>query len=120
MSMSILPAFILTALCLLANLTLTVLGLAQGDGAWFALRSLLECMGSVLATLLVLGGITTASEWKRIHAPGWKKILYTLTFPLFMLTYLPISLAALFMKVEWKPIHHGVKLAGLPTAAEPR
>ena len=120
MSMSILPAFILTALCLLANLTLTVLGLAQGDGAWFALRSLLECMGSILATLLVLGGITTASEWRRIHAPGWKKILYTLTFPLFMLTYLPISLAALFMKVEWKPIHHGVKLAGLPTAAEPR
>ena len=120
MSMSILPAFILTALCLLANLTLTALGLAQGDGAWFALRSLLECMGSILATLLVLGGITIASEWKRIHAPGWKKILYTLTFPLFMLTYLPISLAALFMKVEWKPIHHGVKLAGLPTAAEPR
>lgn len=120
MSMSILPAFILTALCLLANLTLTVLGLAQGDGAWFALRSLLECMGSILATLLVLGGITTASEWRRIHAPGWKKILYTLTFPLFMLTYLPISMAALFMKVEWKPIHHGVKLAGLPTAAEPR
>ena len=120
MSMSILPAFILTALCLLANLTLTVLGLAQGDGAWFALRSLLECMGSVLATLLVLGGITTASEWRRIYAPGWKKILYTLTFPLFMLTYLPISMAALFMKVEWKPIHHGVKLAGLPTAVEPR
>ena len=120
MSMSILPAFILTALCLLANLTLTVLGLAQGDGAWFALRSLLECMGSILATLLVLGGITTASEWRRIYAPGWKKILYTLTFPLFMLTYLPISMAALFMKVEWKPIHHGVKLAGLPTAAEPR
>ena len=117
MSMSILPAFILTALCLLANLTLTVLGLAQGDGAWFALRSLLECMGSVLATLLVLGGITTASEWRRIYAPGWKKILYTLTFPLFMLTYLPISLAALFMKVEWKPIHHSVNLSSLPYPA---
>ena len=56
MSMSILPAFILTALGLLANLTLSLLGLAQGDGAWFALRSLLECMGSILATLLVLGG----------------------------------------------------------------
>ena len=107
MSMSILPAFILTALCLLANLTLTALGLMQGDGVWFAMRSLLECMGSILATLLVLGGITTASEWRRIYAPGWKKILYTLTFPLFMLTYLPISMAALFMKVEWKPIRHG-------------
>ena len=117
MSMSILPAFILTALCLLANLTLTVLGLLQGDGAWFAASSLLECMGSILATLLVLGGITTASEWRRIHAPAWKKLAYTLTFPLFMLTYLPISMAALFMKVEWKPIRHGVKLTSLPSPA---
>ena len=117
MSMSILPAFILTALGLLANLTLTALGLMQGDGVWFAMRSLLECMGSILATLLVLGGITVASEWRRIHAPAWKKIAFTLTFPLFMLTYLPISLAALFMKVEWKPIHHSVNLASLPSPA---
>ena len=114
MSMSILPAFILTSLCLLANATLTVLGLMQGDGVWFALRSLLECMGSILATLLVLGIITTATEWRRIHAPAGKKLLYTLTFPLFMLTYLPISLAALFMKVEWKPIHHSVRLSAAP------
>ena len=117
MSMSILPAFILTALCLLANLTLSVLGLMQGLGVWFAMRSLLECMGSILATLLVLGGITVASEWDRIHAPAWKKLAFTLTFPLFMLTYLPISLAALFMKVEWKPIHHSVNLASLPSPA---
>ena len=115
MSMSILPVFILTSLCLLANITLTVLGLMQGAGAWFAIRSLLECLGSILATLLVLGGITTATEWHRIHATTAQKLVYTLTFPLFMLTYLPISLAALFMKVEWKPIHHSVRLAAVPT-----
>ena len=115
MSMSILPAFVLTSLCLLANVTLTVLGLMQGAGVWFALRSLLECLGSILATLLVLGGITTATEWHRIHATTAQKLVYTLTFPLFMLTYLPISLAALFMKVEWKPIHHSVRLSAVPT-----
>jgi len=111
----ILPAFVLTSLCLLANITLTILGLMQGAGVWFALRSLLECMGSILATLLVLGGITTVTEWHRIHATTAQKLVYTLTFPLFMLTYLPISLAALFMKVEWKPIHHSVRLAAVPT-----
>ena len=115
MSMSILPAFVLTSLCLLANITLTILGLMQGAGVWFALRSLLECMGSILATLLVLGGITTVTEWHRIHATTAQKLGYTLTFPLFMLTYLPISLAALFMKVEWKPIHHSVRLSAVPT-----
>lgn len=115
MSMSILPAFVLTSLCLLANITLTILGLMQGAGVWFALRSLLECMGSILATLLVLGGITTVTEWHRIHATTAQKLVYTLTFPLFMLTYLPISLVALFMKVEWKPIHHSVRLSAVPT-----
>lgn len=115
MSMSILPAFVLASLCLLANITLTVLGLMQGAGVWFALRSLLECLGSILATLLVLGGITTVTEWHRIHATTAQKLVYTLTFPLFMLTYLPISLAALFMKVEWKPIHHSVRLSAVPT-----
>lgn len=33
--------------------------------------------------------------------------MYTFSFPLFMFTYIPISFAALFMKVEWKPIRHG-------------
>lgn len=33
---------------------------------------------------------------------------YTFTFPLFMLTYIPISLVALFCKTEWKPIKHTV------------
>ncbi len=115
MSMSILPAFILTSACLLANATLSVLGLMQGVGVWFALRSLLECLGGMLATLLVLGAITTATEWRYIQAAAAQKLVYTLTFPLFMLTYLPISLAALFMKVEWKPIRHSVRLSAVPS-----
>ena len=113
MSMSILPVFILTSLCLLANITLTVLGLMQGAGMWFAIRSLLECLGSILATLLVLGGITTATEWRHIHTSTAKKLLYTLTFPLFMFTYLPIAICALFTKPEWKPIEHRVSAAQL-------
>lgn len=117
MSMSILPAFILTALGLLANLTLTALGLMQGDGVWFALRSLLECMGSILATLLVLGGITVASEWRRIHAPGVEKDRFHSDVPAVYADVSAISLAALFMKVEWKPIHHSVNLASLPSPA---
>ncbi len=117
-SMSILPAFILTSVCLLVNAALSVMGLVQGVGAWFALRSLLECFGGMLATLLVLGAITTVTEWRYIAAETWQKLVYTVTFPLFMLTYLPISLAALFMKVEWKPIHHSVRLGSIPSPLE--
>lgn len=49
----------------------------------------------VYALFLVLGAVTTLSQWRRIYTSPWRKLLYTLTFPLFMLTYVPISLAAL-------------------------
>lgn len=37
-----------------------------------------------------------------------RKVLSVFTFPIFMFTYIPVSFAALFVKVEWKPIHHTV------------
>jgi len=61
---------------------------------------------SFYAGMFVYGAITVACEWRNIRAPGWKKVAYLFTFPLFMATYIPISIAALFQKVEWKPIRH--------------
>ena len=107
MAMAIMPAFVLTCVSILANVTLAGIGLAEGAGLWFAMRSLLECLGGIYLTLLAIGAVTTATEWDRIQAPAWQKVMYTFSFPLFMFTYIPISIAALFMKVEWKPIRHG-------------
>ena len=59
-----------------------------------------------LLGLLLCGALTVLSEWKQIQIPTYKKILYVFTFPIFMFTYVPISLAALVRKVEWKPIYH--------------
>ena len=58
--------------------------------------------------LFVIGAVTTATEWKNIRATTAQKLRAVFTFPLFMFTYIPVSFAALFMKVEWKPIHHTV------------
>jgi cellulose synthase/poly-beta-1,6-N-acetylglucosamine synthase-like glycosyltransferase len=58
--------------------------------------------------LFLLGFITTLTEWEKIHCSRWKKIAYTITFPFFMFTYIPISVVALFKHVEWKPIAHTV------------
>ena len=58
--------------------------------------------------LFVMGALTMITEWKRIKCPVVKRIVYTVTYPLFMMTYIPISIAALFGKVEWKPIQHSV------------
>ena len=68
---------------------------------WLTLRG-------ITASLFLFGAVTMAAEWKRIAGPVHKKILYTFTFPLFMLTYVPISVAALVGKVEWRPIRHGI------------
>ena len=55
---------------------------------------------------LLVGALTVISEWKMIHCSAFKKIIYLFSFPLFMVTYVPISIYALFAKVEWKPIVH--------------
>ena len=34
--------------------------------------------------------------------------LLVFTFPIFMLSYVPISVAALFKKVEWVPTKHDI------------
>ena len=60
-------------------------------------------------SLFLMGLVTMITERKKIrNCPTWKRVLYTFTFPLFQLTYLPIAVAALFRKVEWKPIKHEV------------
>lgn len=70
--------------------------------------AILKSFGWNYILMFMLGLITTLTEWKKINSPGWKKIGYTFTFPIFMITYLPISIVALFKEVEWKPIAHTV------------
>ena len=108
MSMNILPAFVLSVLSTVSNLSLLTLQIANGAGTAEATLAILQMLGSMYLTLFVIGAITTATQWKKLHTTAWKKVLYTFTFPVFMFTYLPISIAALFAKVEWKPITHSV------------
>ncbi len=61
--------------------------------------------GSYFGTLAVAAFITL-SKWRMIHAPAAKKLIYIFTFPIFMLTYVPISAAAMFGDEGWKPIRH--------------
>jgi len=72
---------------------------------------LLHTVLSAYLLLFVVGLITGISEWKQIHCSPSRKILSFFTFPLFMMTYIPISLQALFVKVEWKPIEHNVAIS---------
>ena len=57
-------------------------------------------------TLFVVGAITTATEWKHIRANPIIKLVTVIVFPLYMSTYLPITIISLFSKPSWKPIEH--------------
>jgi len=64
-------------------------------------------------TLFMMGFVTTVTEWRQIHSRTWKKIIYMFTFPLYVFTYIPISIVALFKKIQWVPIRHDIaKSAG--------
>ena len=121
MTMNIMPAAVLSFVGVFVNGTAAVMGLAMGRDISVVGESLVSLLMNSYLTLLIIGGSATISEWKRIYAPTWKKLVYTLTFPLFMFTYIPISFAALFAKrVTWKPIAHtrSASLAEIRAAAE--
>ena len=109
--MTNLPAMFLTMIGLGVNLTALVLSFFGPP--IFVVRTwncLVEFALGYYLSILLSGGVTLVTMWRAIGAPGWKKVAYFPLFPLFMFTYLPISVAALFCKVEWTGIqHHSVR-----------
>ncbi|MDY2777005.1 MAG: glycosyltransferase family 2 protein [Collinsella sp.] len=115
--MTIAPGMLLTLISLLANATfLFVGGLSHG---FLATDAELEmCVGSIVMTLgymyltfFVMGLFTTVTERSHIHCPStWRIVANLFTFPLFMFTYIPLTVAALFLKVDWVPTPHDVSV----------
>ena len=58
------------------------------------------------AFLCVMALVTTIAEWKQIRCSPVKKLAYVFSYPIFMFTYLPVSVIAFFSKPDWKPIRH--------------
>ena len=106
MAMNIMPAIILSVLSGIINLGGAIYSLLLGGNIIYLLESVGESILNMYLLLFIIGLITTITEWKNIYCSTLKKCLYTFTFPLFMFTYIPISIIALFKKVEWEQIHH--------------
>ena len=109
MLMTIMPAMLLTLISTCVNLIAIPVGLIMKSPDTPALLlTLCQTIFNFYGMFLILGTITTITEWQQIHSTTNKKIAYLFTFPIFMLTYVPIAVIALFKKVEWKPIKHSV------------
>ena len=105
MAMSIMPAAILTGLSIVVNIGAAIANLVGGDWASLGAAGWQTFVG-LYFTLFAVGAITTLSEWKFIRCTAAKKLLYAFTFPLFMLTFVPICIAAMFKNPGWQPIVH--------------
>ncbi len=55
---------------------------------------------------LIDGFILMLQCYGRLNADRWKKWWYMFLFPLGMYLFVPATIAALFLRVEWKPIRH--------------
>ncbi|MBR5157867.1 MAG: glycosyltransferase family 2 protein [Clostridia bacterium] len=109
MFMTLMPAMLLTLISTVLNtLALPVAFIAEAEYAGILVKTLGQTMLSFYFVFFLFGFITTITEWKQIYCGAFKKIAYTFTFPIFMLTYVPISIIALFKKVKWEPIKHSV------------
>lgn len=108
MTMTIVPALLITCISTIVNglFYLTGIILEEKEIVEVTNQVLFDSIRGYYGLLFFIGLITTITEWKKIHCAGWKKIFYIFTFPIFMFTYLPISVVALFKNVEWKPIVH--------------
>lgn len=112
MTMTIMPALFLTIICFIVNaVMISVAAVTKDPSLPQLLYSLWEMVRNAYGMLFFVGLVTGITEWKNIKCSAPKKILYFFTFPIFMFTYIPISLTALFKKVEWKPIKHTVSVS---------
>ena len=68
-------------------------------GAWLGI-------GGTFFSMMAMAAWTMITERKRIYATAWQKIKGLFCFPLYVLTWIPISLLSLFRKFEWVPIEH--------------
>ena len=107
MAVCIFAAFIVSMLAIAVNLLGYVAYVAFSGNLLYALLQLAIMIPSAYLALCLFSVPVTVSEWRRLRASGFKKLLYALTFPAYVFSFIPVAFAALFTKeVKWKPIDH--------------
>ena len=103
-TMCMAPAYIISVGITVFNTVGTVIALALGIDPVTTLITICLALGGVYLAFLVFGISLTVTEWRQLGGSAPKKILYMFTFPIFMLSFLPITCAALFKrKIVWQP-----------------
>lgn len=109
MLMTIFPVIILGLVGFTINLSaVIILAFTSSEQLFKLLRSIWIALSNGYVFLFLIGLLTLSTEWKHIHCAVGKKLLYSFSFPVFMMTFIPISIVALFKRVGWDEIHHRI------------
>lgn len=115
MLMTIAPGMLLTIATALFNIVIIAMGamgiISTGEIITASGEALGFCLANYMGFMLFFGALTAITERRNIHASTAMVVRSVFTFPLFMLTYIPIAIAALFCKkCQWKPIRHTISV----------
>lgn len=101
------PGYIFLVVCASTAL------LTAANAGWDLVTFLRDIAGILASALIgayilgvVLGFLVLASEHRKIYCRRSRAVLYVFAFPIFMLSYIPIAVTALFTKVKWRTIEH--------------
>ncbi|WP_018143226.1 glycosyltransferase family 2 protein [Alloscardovia criceti] len=83
---------------------------ALGYISWYSIladaRGWVSSIVWAVLGMMALAAISGFVERKRINISIREVIAYSLSFPIYMASYVPISFVAIFAKSQWKPIAH--------------
>lgn len=99
--MNLLPAVACTAISVMADAVSFVLRSSAAPLAY-----LFHTLLGAWVTVFFFGLATAIKERKALGVTYPRLLKAAVTLPIFMMTYLPIAVAAVFSKVEWTPIRH--------------
>ena len=98
MAMCMVPAYLLSVAVAAVNTVGAAISLALGEDPIEMAIGLAVGIGGVYLAFLVFSLVLTVTEWRSLDTAWWRKLLYMLTFPFFMLTFVPITCVAILKR----------------------
>ncbi|BDR52605.1 N-acetylglucosaminyltransferase [Bombiscardovia nodaiensis] len=100
------PLAVLGGIRFIFGMLFAALGFVTWSSQIGALSNMLVLGLEAILALMGLAAMTVVAERNKIGASNKELFAYCLSFPIFMLSYVPISFQAIFSNPGWKPIVH--------------
>ncbi|MEK0306277.1 glycosyltransferase family 2 protein [Bifidobacterium favimelis] len=100
------PLMVLAVIRAVFGVLFASLGFVTWASQFGSLLNVLVASVLGILALMALAALTVVAERSKIGASNKELFAYCLSFPIYMLSYVPISFQAIFANPGWKPIQH--------------